>query len=120
MEKICLKLLEELNSCSDRAERFYDWNDDLEKLSKSINEPAEAVRAAIRKLHESGHIQYLENQFGQVLYFSLDHNGLTYKEQRKNERKDFWREHFWVPLLVSFLAGITIDEAIRWLLKLIA
>lgn len=116
MEKICLKVLDELNSCSDRAERFYDWNDDLEKLSKSINEPTEAVRAAIRKLQKSGHIQYLEDQCGRVLYFSLDHNGLTYKEQRKNERKDFWKEHFWIPLLVSFLSGIVIDELIRLLL----
>ena len=120
MEKICLKILAELNSCSDRAGNMYDWNDDLEKISKSINEPTEEVRAAIRKLQESGHIQYFEDQCGRPLYFALDHNGLTYKEQIKNERKDFWKEHFWVPLLVAFLSGVIFDEAIRLYLHLVA
>ena len=120
MDKICRKLLKQMNSVKpDPAEKLYDWHEDLEELARSIKSPTESARAAIRYLHDQGYVAYGKNQHGVALCFYLDHKGLIYKEQEHIERKAYLQEHFWLPFLVSFLSGVAADELIRLLLRLI-
>ena len=114
MDKISKKILKHMNNAEpDPANKFYSWGADLDDLASSIGETEEATRAAIRHLEEEKYIIYCKNQNGRSIGFSLDHNGLHYKEHNRKRSAEKRRDSIWIPLLVSFLSGVLLDRAVQ-------
>ncbi len=100
----------------DPTEKYYDWLDGspgVEEIARCINETTPRTHAAIKYLIDQGYIE--SNQ----VFFYLSHEGIIYKERERECRRAVLLENLWFPIIASVASGVLLDEAIRFLIKLI-
>lgn len=104
IDRLSRKILKYMNTNSQHpSEAYYDFEEDVERISSALGSDSETIRASIRYLEKSEYIKFGLTQSGTVINFYLDHKGLHWKEFRRAEIIKYLEEK-WIDFLAMLLA----------------
>lgn len=103
MDKLSKKVLEYMNHhTEDPSSSIYDFGEDLNNMAKDLAVGTEDLRGTIRYLEELQFITFHDSN-GRVIWFSLDHRGLHWKEFRWEERLNYLKDN-WIDFFAMLAA----------------
>lgn len=110
--KILLSYLVTHGDCG----KYYDFNEDIDKISSDLCLSPDNLLAEIRFLHDSGYIDYQSDSHGRNLSFSLSYQGLNWKYFRRKEILDYISDK-WIDFFAFLVSGISLALSILALLQ---
>ena len=105
-----------LTDSDDPAQRYYNFQEDLDRIAENLGTTSETVRAAVRYLEKREYIKYMKDQHGNVRRFYLDHKGLHWKEFRREEITEYILEK-WIDFAAMLVSLISLAISIAALLQ---
>ncbi|MCI9331391.1 MAG: hypothetical protein HFG05_04360 [Oscillibacter sp.] len=107
MDKMMKRVLKYLNRQKNPSSHTYNLDSDLEKIASAVKSDKEAVRHCIRCMEKYEYINWISNQHGTHVRFSLDHKGLLWKEYRWKEIGRYLADK-WIDCLALLVALISL------------
>lgn len=120
LDDLSKKILKFMQTDSEApSQRYYDFDDDLDKMAAALSSDTESVRASVRYLEENGYIKYQHTTSGHVIRFYLDHKGLHSSEFNRIEFIAFLKKSVLTPIIVAALTSILTVNLWPWIVTLL-
>lgn len=106
LDKEAIKLLEHLKSTANTSSRIYRFSE-YDELAQALNTTEYDISETVSYLLKTGYLSY-QKANGKNIGFRLSHQGVNYKEMRKNEKIDFFCKSILAPIAVSLFVNLLI------------
>lgn len=106
LDKSSRDLLNHLKSNADTSSRIYLFSE-YDELAEALQTTEYDISETVSYLLKNGYLSY-QKANGRNIGFRLSHQGVNYKEIRKNEKIDFFCKSILAPIVVSLLTNLAI------------
>ena len=106
LDKSSKTLLNHLKSTANTSSHIYDFSEYYE-IAQALNTTAYDIAEPVSYLLQNGYLSY-QKANGKNIGFRLSHQGVNYREIRKNEKIDFFCKSILAPIVVSLLVNLAI------------